>query len=112
MVEFPKTLPDEDDRRGRLAPSLGGARPRPLPPSGRLFGGCSAGCRWWHGPRRRGAAGAEGARRAVVSKAVAARAFLLFGAVSLSIFGVAPVERHALLLRCVTKASASLARKH
>ena len=40
VVEFPKTLPDEDDRRGRLAPLLGGSSSAPLPPSKRgLFGG-------------------------------------------------------------------------
>ena len=48
VVEFPKTLPDEDDRRGRLAPLLGGSSSAPLPPSkrglfGGLFGGGSGG---------------------------------------------------------------------
>jgi len=48
VVEFPKTLPDDDDRRGRLAPLLGGSTSAPLPPSkrglfGGLFGGGSGG---------------------------------------------------------------------
>ena len=47
VVEFPKTLPDEKDRRGRLAPLLGGSAAAPTPPSkrglfGGLFGGASA----------------------------------------------------------------------
>ena len=44
VVEFPRTLPDEDDRRGRLAPLLGGSATAPLPPSKRgLFGGLFGG---------------------------------------------------------------------
>ena len=48
VVEFPKTLPDEDDRRARLAPLLGGSAAAPAPPSkrglfGGLFGGGSGG---------------------------------------------------------------------